>query len=215
MKYISRKLNRCSHGKDNRKTCETYLFGNEYFGSQQNVDVQISLRLHQNKIRKQRYCYSRTRTVCAMKLKQKISTKISREMWKSGSIRVTTTKVIHLALQNEKQNGCGNDERRMWWKTDLGIFWVTNAYKMVIGKEEKKCKGVKKNVVKSEIPFEDYKECLFSGNSTCRKMNTFRSRKHDIYTERINKTALSANDEKRIICENGIHTIAIGHGGAE
>jgi hypothetical protein len=30
------------------------------------------------------------------------------------------------------------------------------------GKEEKKCKGVKKNVVRNKISFEDYKECLFN-----------------------------------------------------
>ncbi len=86
---------------------------------------------------------------------------------------------------------------------------------MVIGKEEKKCKGVKRNVVKNEITFEDYKECLFSGNSTYRKMNMFRSRQHNIYTERINKMALLANDDKRIIREDGIRTMAIGHHGAE
>jgi hypothetical protein len=81
------------------------------------------------------------------------------------------------------------------------------------GKEEKKCKGVKKNVVRNKISFEDYKECLFSGKSMHRKMNTFRSRQHDISTKRINRTALSANDDKRIICEDGIQTLAIGHGG--
>ena len=42
-------------------------------------------------------------------------------------------------------------------------------------------------------------------------MNTFRSRKHDIYTENITKVALSANDDKRIISEDGISTTAIGH----
>ena len=42
-------------------------------------------------------------------------------------------------------------------------------------------------------------------------MNGFRSRKHDIYTETVNKVALSAKDDKRIICEDGIHTLAIGH----
>ncbi len=25
----------------------------------------------------------------------------------------------------KKQKGCRNDKRRMWWKTDLGICWVT------------------------------------------------------------------------------------------
>ena len=95
----------------------------------------------------------------------------------------------------------------------VGLRSKLYAYKMVEGKEEKKCKGVKKNVVRNEITFEDYKECLFSGESTHRKMNTFRSRQHNIYTESINKTALSANDGKRIIREDGVHTMAIGYAG--
>ncbi len=42
-------------------------------------------------------------------------------------------------------------------------------------------------------------------------MNRIRSRQHNIGTERINKTALSANDDKRIILKDGIRTLAIGH----
>ena len=75
----------------------------------------------------------------------------------------------------------------------------------------RKCKGVKKGVVKNEITFEDYKRCLFSGEKQCKSMNTIRHRKHDIYTEKITKIALSADDDKRIVAENGIDTAAIGH----
>jgi hypothetical protein len=78
------------------------------------------------------------------------------------------------------------------------------------GKEEKKCKGVKKTTIK-RISFNNYKECLFSGEKQWRGMNVFRSRLHEIYTERIVKVALSAGEDKRIICEDGIHTMAIGH----
>ncbi|CAB4026188.1 Hypothetical predicted protein, partial [Paramuricea clavata] len=80
----------------------------------------------------------------------------------------------------------------------VGLRSKLYAYKMDEGEEEKKCKGVKKCVVKNEIVFEDYKNCLFSGTEQHRTMNTFRSRQHEITTERINKTALSANDNKRV-----------------
>ena len=94
----------------------------------------------------------------------------------------------------------------------VGLRSKLYAYKMAEdGGEEKKCKGVKKVVIKKEITFENYKECLFSGEKQWRGMNVFRSRLHEIYTERVIKVALSANDDKRIIMNDGINTLAIGH----
>ena len=42
-------------------------------------------------------------------------------------------------------------------------------------------------------------------------MNVIRSHCHQIYTEEINKIALSVDDDKRIIMTDGIHTLAYGH----
>ena len=78
-------------------------------------------------------------------------------------------------------------------------------------KEEKKCKGVKKSEVKRTINFKDYKDCLFTGKKHMRSMNVIKSHKHEIFTETINKVALSSEDDKRIICEDKIHTLAHGH----
>jgi len=44
-------------------------------------------------------------------------------------------------------------------------------------------------------------------------MNVIRSRKHDLSTEQVNKIALSANDDKRIIRPNKIQTLAHGFHG--
>jgi hypothetical protein len=44
-----------------------------------------------------------------------------------------------------------------------------------------------------------------------RKMNVIRSRRHDLHTEEVNKIALSSNDDKRVIMDDGIHTLAHGH----
>jgi hypothetical protein len=94
----------------------------------------------------------------------------------------------------------------------VGLRAKLYAYTMAEdGKEEKKCKGVKKTNIKKEITFDNYKECLSSGEKQWREMNVFRSRLHEIYTERIGKVALSASDDKRIINKDGIHTTAIGH----
>ncbi len=93
----------------------------------------------------------------------------------------------------------------------VGLRPKSYAYETVSGEVEKKCKGVKKYVIKNQITIEDYKECLFSKTPQLRTMNTIRSRQHNVGSERINKTALSAYDDKRIILEDGIHTLAIGH----
>ena len=77
--------------------------------------------------------------------------------------------------------------------------------------EEKKCKGVKKNVVRKNITFGDYKKCLFDKKEMYRTMNVIRSHKHEVYTEEVNKVALSCEDDKRTILEDNIHTLAIGH----
>ena len=79
------------------------------------------------------------------------------------------------------------------------------------GKEGKKCKGIKKSVIKKNISHEDYKECLFSEKPQMRKMNVIRSHGHEIFSETVNKIALSANDDKRIIMKDKISTLSYGH----
>ena len=75
--------------------------------------------------------------------------------------------------------------------------------------EEKKAKGVKKCVIKKSLTLEDYKKCLFSEEKFMRDMNIFRTKYDDIYSMTVNKVALSANDDKRLICENKINTLAL------
>ena len=73
----------------------------------------------------------------------------------------------------------------------------------------KKCKGIKKNVVKKGINFQDYVECLFSGEKQMRSMKIIRSENHDIYSKEVNKVALSNEDDKRILTKDKIHTLAL------
>ena len=44
-----------------------------------------------------------------------------------------------------------------------------------------------------------------------RTMNIIRHRKHELFTEQVNKKALSADDDKRVILKDKINTLAIGH----
>ena len=77
--------------------------------------------------------------------------------------------------------------------------------------EEKRCKGVKKVVVKNTVAFSDYKKCLFDREEVYRSMNIIRSHNHTIFSEQVNKIALSSEDDKRIILKDRIHTLAHGH----
>jgi len=86
------------------------------------------------------------------------------------------------------------------------------AYKVDFDDEDhKKCKGIKRSVVKHDINFEDYKKTLFDRTTYDVRQNTFRSYQHQIYTETIIKTALSCNDDKCYIMNNNIDCYTIGH----
>ena len=77
--------------------------------------------------------------------------------------------------------------------------------------EDKLCKGVKRCVVKKNLGFDDYKNCLIDGKNVYREQMMFRSIKHNIYTINCNKIALNRDDDKRIIQDDGITTLARGH----
>ena len=85
------------------------------------------------------------------------------------------------------------------------------SYKVLDGLEDKKCKGIKKYVVKKTLTFEDYKTCLFSDSTEYRSQLMFRLAKHEVHTIEVNKVALNRDDDKRISRKDGISTFARGH----
>ena len=96
-------------------------------------------------------------------------------------------------------------------KEFVGLRAKLYSYIMEEGKENKKCKGVKKQVVEENITHEDYKTCLLTRKEILRKQNILRSYDHEVYTEEVNKIALSAEDDKRYILSDGMATLAWGH----
>ena len=46
--------------------------------------------------------------------------------------------------------------------------------------------------------FKDYKDCQFSNEIILKSQQRFKSDYHNVYTEQINKIALSSNDDKRL-----------------
>ena len=93
----------------------------------------------------------------------------------------------------------------------VGLRAKLYSYKMEEGKENKKCKGIKKAVVEKSITHEDYKTCLETGKEQLRRQNIIRSYEHTLYTEEINKVALSAADDKRYLLKDSYDTLAWGH----
>ena len=91
----------------------------------------------------------------------------------------------------------------------VGLRPKLYSYKIEDEKELKKCKGIKKNVIKKELDFDTYVNCLFTDNKEMRTMKIIKSEKHDIYSKEVNKVALSNQDDKRRVLKNKIHTLAL------
>ena len=85
------------------------------------------------------------------------------------------------------------------------------SYRELDGSEDKKCKGIKKCVVKKTLTFEDDKTCLFSDSTEYRSQLMFRSAKHEVHTIEVNKVALNRDDDKRTPRKDGISTFVRGH----
>ena len=126
------------------------------------------------------------------------------------------------SAENKKKIGymkdecCGNQIIRFCRLRSKLYAYEVNRLRNGKGKweynvEKKKCKGIREYVVKKNVTIDNYEACLFSGKPKYRTMNVIRSRGHNICSEKINKKALSSDDDKRIILPNKIDTLAIGH----
>ena len=74
----------------------------------------------------------------------------------------------------------------------------TYSYLMDDGNSDKKVERTKKCVIKWALTFNDYKSCLLNNKIILKSQQRFKSEAHNVYTERINKIALSSNDDKRL-----------------
>ena len=61
------------------------------------------------------------------------------------------------------------------------------------------------------IKFDDYKKCLLNYQVILKSQQRFISNKHDVYTEDVNKIALSNDDDKRIASSNKITSYPYGY----
>ena len=98
---------------------------------------------------------------------------------------------------NEKEISLFKDELgRKIMKEFVGLRAKT--YLMNDDSEHKRAKRTKKCVMKRELMFENYTDCLFNDKTILKSQQRFKCHCHDVHTEQINKIALSSNDDKRL-----------------
>ena len=83
-------------------------------------------------------------------------------------------------------------------KEFIGLRAKTYAYLIDDDSEKKKVNGTKKCVIKRILKFNDYEECLFNKKIILKSQQRFKIDYHNVYTEQINKIALSSKDDKRL-----------------
>jgi hypothetical protein len=74
----------------------------------------------------------------------------------------------------------------------------------------KRAKGIKRNTVEKTLCHEDYKKVVLHQMLTYAKMNTFRSKSHQVGSYEIKKIGLHSFDDKRYLYDP-IHSVPFGH----
>ena len=86
----------------------------------------------------------------------------------------------------------------------------TYSFKLDDDTENKRAKGTKKCIVKREITFKNYVDALFKDKVLIKSQQRCRSDHHKVYAEKVNKIALSSNDDKRIKTFHKVTTYPYG-----
>ena len=92
----------------------------------------------------------------------------------------------------------------------VGVRAKTYAYLMDNDSEHKKAKGTKKYIIKRRLMVKNYEHCLLSNKIILKSQQRFKSDYHKVYTEEVNKIALSSNDDKRFQTFDKITTYPYG-----
>ena len=67
-------------------------------------------------------------------------------------------------------------------------------------------------VIKTILKFNYYKDCLLNNEIILKSQQRFKSEAHNVYTEEVNKIALSSNDDKRLQTFDRITSYLYGAG---
>lgn len=75
----------------------------------------------------------------------------------------------------------------------------------------KKIKGIKKNIVKKDINFNNFLECLIHNDNKYVEQNLIKSQRHIVTSVVQRKLALISKDDKRYSTQNSYCTLPWGH----
>jgi hypothetical protein len=117
---------------------------------------------------------------------------------------------LQIASQNKKVPGLFKDELGGELITEfVGLrskLYCIKSKKRII----KKAKGVKKPSIR-ELTLNNYKDVLLNDTIIRKKNILFKSIKHEIFTQTVNKVALSNKDDKRLTLSDKVSTTAWGN----
>jgi len=115
--------------------------------------------------------------------------------------------------ERKKIPGLFSDETKSEVMTHFCALRAKSYTYKINGKEKIRAKGIRGHVVKNHMNFNDHYRCLF-GDTTLETMTenvSIRSFKHQLKTIKSNKVTYNSFDDKRIVLEDKIHTLAHGH----
>ena len=113
---------------------------------------------------------------------------------------------------NEKKIGKFKDECRGVAALEF-VGLRPKMYSLLVSKNKTKmtCKGVKRGFVDKHVRHDMFLNSLRTRKRTTATFQQFQSKNHIVATVEVNKSCLSAFDDKRYILDDGERTLAYGH----
>ena len=113
--------------------------------------------------------------------------------------------------KNEKLIGLMEDEPGGKIMTEfVALRPKTYSYLMDDGGSDKEAKGTKKCVITKIPKYHDYKDCVLNNKIILTSQPRFKIEAHNVYTEKVNKIALSSSDDKILQTFDGITSYPYG-----
>ena len=118
---------------------------------------------------------------------------------KTDDVYRDTAEDVGLKEKNKKVLGLMKNELgRQIMKEFVGLRANTDTYLKDNNDEDKNAKGTKKCVIKRKLKLQDYFQEYVKNKLILKTQQRFKSERHNVYTEEINKIVLSSNDNKRM-----------------